>query len=184
MDVNITSKSRSKRSKMDIKTQIENKVLECFQKVNSHSPLNPLRMPTISFTLKGRKAGTANWKKWEVNFNLEIAELNGDDFLNRTIPHEIAHLADYQFYGGWGHKRTWKMIMRQIFNLEPTRCHQFDMPEGSLRKYTRKIFVYTCVCPGSRRLHPVSTRKHNLIQKGSKWKCRRCQNILQFKEHG
>ncbi len=162
----------------NLKHRIEQKVYECINIANRHSTLNPLPVPKITFELDGRAAGQANWKLWEVRFNLKYAALNGDKFINQTVPHEIAHLADHRFYGGWGHGKTWKLVMRRVFGLEPERCHQFDEPED-LKRNKMHRFQYVCACPGH--VITVTTRTHNQISGGRNRVCVKCRSRILYK---
>lgn len=45
-----------------------------------------------------------------------------EEFLQDTIPHELAHLVAYTIYGDSGHGKGWKSIIQQ-FGINTTRLH-------------------------------------------------------------
>lgn len=45
-----------------------------------------------------------------------------EEFLNDTIPHELAHLVAYTIYGDKGHGKGWYSIIKQ-FSINTTRLH-------------------------------------------------------------
>jgi predicted SprT family Zn-dependent metalloprotease len=36
----------------------------------------------------------------------------------KTIAHEVAHLADFQLYDGWGHGKSWRKVMTEFLGLD------------------------------------------------------------------
>lgn len=51
-----------------------------------------IRMPTVVYTKRGTTAGTANYRTWTINLNPVLLVENTDKFIERTVPHELAHL--------------------------------------------------------------------------------------------
>jgi len=134
-------------------------------------------MPEISLNLKGACAGQASFSCWLVKYNFELYMQNKVDFINRTVPHEIAHLIARTVYGMWikSHGVEWQSVMRK-FGIEPKRCHSYDLT--GIKKGRSRPYVYTCGC----REYNITSLLHNRMQKGSHRKCLRCGGRLQFKE--
>lgn len=90
-------------------------------------------LPSLSFDKAGRVAGTAWLQRNHVMLNPVLMEQNLDRFLSCTIPHECAHLIEWQLSGQGGHGREWQRVMRDLGVVDATRCHSYDT-SGSSRK--------------------------------------------------
>lgn len=136
----------------EVRDKVEAKLRKCIKLAEDHYG-QKFTFPTIEYKLRGRTGGTANSRDWKVNFNSVLLMENGDKFINRTVPHELAHLVDYQlhpenFFSGRGRKQTihgwtWKSIMR-LFGAPTTRCHTYDTTNSKVR--TRRITKHIWVC--------------------------------------
>lgn len=167
-------------------TEIEDKILykvqDCVNLINSRLKMSQFKFPNVEFNLDGIVLGNASYKDWTVRFNLKFAKHNPEEFLKVTVPHEIAHLLDYHLYKKWGHGKTWKMIMRIFFNLEPKACSNMDLPpDVKVKKNRMNTFIYVCACPG--KVFEIGMRKHNLISGGRKFSCVRCRTRIQYKTY-
>ena len=133
-----------------------------------------MNYPTVSFRLRGKTAGTANYGKQEIRYNAVLLEENGDNFLGRTVPHEVAHLVTRQKYGNRAsaHGYEWKSVMR-AFGLNPTRCHSYDVSNSTV-KTVKRGFEYKCSC----RTYDLTVIRHKRIMKGAKYTCRSCKTTL------
>lgn len=80
-----------------IKQQVETKLREGIATIQKHYGCK-LDMPTILYTKGGGTAGVANYCNWTVNYNPVLLIENTDEFLARTVPHELAHLACDKIY--------------------------------------------------------------------------------------
>ena len=142
--------------------------------------------PTISFKLKGKTAGIASFSPMSndtgVRYNSILLEENGNDFLKRTVPHEVAHLV---VYARWmierngkptPHGYEWKRVMRD-FGLNSTRCHSYDVSNSMVRTKGRmaRVYSYKCGC----QTHNLTIIRHRKIQEGDRYTCKRCRQILQ-----
>lgn len=134
--------------------------------------------PTFSFDVKGTTAGKAHLSANRVMINEGLYVRNKEDFINGTLPHEVAHLAAFRAFNDRGHGLGWKRVMRD-FGLEPQRCHSYDVSE--VRTKSVKRFYYNCSCG---KPMPVSTTIHNRIieriKKGgsSGYSCRKCRSPI------
>ncbi|BBS18055.1 SprT family zinc-dependent metalloprotease [Aeromonas caviae] len=133
--------------------------------------------PQVHCNMRGRAAGSARLQTWELRFNPALYQANQQAFLREVVPHEVAHLLVYALWGeGRGksrvlpHGRQWQSVMRELFGLEPSTTHSFDL--GVLAQRT---FVYACAC----QQHPLSVRRHNKVMRGeARYHCRRCRQPL------
>lgn len=132
--------------------------------------------PKVEFKVRGTTAGWANSTEWHINYNLGLAKDNFIDFMDQTVPHEVAHLvADYYFCKKCKHGKEWKQIMK-LFGKTPTRCHNYEVSHHRVRRTFRHI--YKCGCDSN---CVVGTKHHNIIQAGeSRISCRRCRVKLKI----
>lgn len=104
-------------------------------------------IPVVSLELSGVCAGYAYYKDWMVKYNPQLYINNKETFLNRTVPHEVAHLVARSLYGMIkSHGREWKMVMRDLGVTDVARCHSYDI---SVVKHKRKVarpYTYECRC--------------------------------------
>lgn len=136
----------------------------------------------VDFTLRGRCAGQARVSRdrLEVRVNREILEHHREEYLAETIPHEVAHLHVLWCHRARRHKPRphgpeWQALMRDCFQLEPKRCH--DYPARPARNVPRK-HLYRCAC----REHRLTSIMHNRIRRVGGAACRSCRTPLSY--HG
>ena len=141
-------------------------------------------MPEIDvrFDLRGQAAGMAVFPakgKPYIRYNLQLLELNRQDFLERTVPHEVAHIAAHVIYGTAirPHGAEWAALMK-LYGAESTRCHRYDTSQTSTRKLRR--YTYRCSC----REHQLTSIRHNRVVKGMRYLCRSCGEKLSFRGGG
>ncbi len=79
--------------------------------------------PTVSFRLRGQKAGVAHLDENLLRFNPQLYRENREHFLEQTVAHEVAHLIAHQLFGPRirPHGEEWQLIMRGIYGLPPDR---------------------------------------------------------------
>lgn len=80
-----------------IKQRVERKLRQGIEVIEKHYKCK-LNMPKISYKLGGVTAGRAYADQWMVKFNPVLLNENSDDFIARTVPHELAHLACHKIY--------------------------------------------------------------------------------------
>ena len=78
------------------KQQILDKIKACFDKADAHYKRTLKRPTQVTFDLKGGTAGTANPRNHSLRFNPQLALRDWNDMINDTVPHECAHLIDYE----------------------------------------------------------------------------------------
>lgn len=132
----------------------------------------------VEFSSKlGVTAGYATYKTKLIELNTFLFLENIEEFFNRTIPHEVAHLVVNELYpkAKQNHGPEFRLVM-ETYGADPKTYHSYNT--DSVRK-PKKLFVYTCACDGN--LFKLSTRLHNSIE-GSKQirGCRTCRTQLEF----
>lgn len=130
----------------------------------------------IRFDLRGKTAGQVRIRargQYLIRYNLELLKRGGADFIDRTVPHEAAHVLAYHRHGPGirPHGPEWQRIMHQL-GAEPTRCHDYDVSGLSARKVA--YFHYHCGCME----HQLSSIRHNKVAKGQRYLCKRCGEPL------
>ena len=112
-------------------------------------------------------AGLARPESAEVHLNPRLTEFPGE--VDRTLRHELAHLAAYDRAGKrriTAHGADWRLACHDLGIPDETRCH--TLPLGH-RRPARRAHVYQCPkCAATlRRTRPVNVRRHRLA-------CREC----------
>jgi len=134
----------------DVRQRVEQKLRESIKLAERHYG-QQFEFPTIRYAKRGTTAGTASYNRWEVNFNAVLLMENIDKFIDRTVPHEMAHLIDYQLHP-WNfdqgakrklHGPSWKAIMR-VMGGPTTRCHDYDTTTSRVSNPTRVKYLYKC----------------------------------------
>ncbi|RKF18870.1 SprT family zinc-dependent metalloprotease [Alginatibacterium sediminis] len=153
--------------------ELENRLLErveyCYQLAESYFSRS-FERPETNFKQRGKIAGSAKLGVNVLRFNLTLYRENQDHFLEHTVPHEISHLLCFELFGRVpAHGQQWQSIMRDVFQLEPMRTHQYDVSSVQ-----GKVFDYQCQCSS----HQLTIRRHNKVLKGIEYRCRRCGSNL------
>lgn len=93
-----------------------------------------------------------------LEFNPYLAAQNWEDFRSRTVPHELAHMACYKWYGGrTGHDSRWRSVMRDL-GADATRCHSYDC--SGLERVDRRPATVICPnCGEAVYIGPVRTKR-------------------------
>lgn len=132
-----------------------------------------LPMPTCSFDIRGRVAGTANSQKWHIRINPILLVENLADFLKSTVPHEVAHLVARRAFTHriTSHGKEWQSVMIK-FGVPPTRCHSYDTTNASTAK---ELFLFECSC----KTFNISNRRVRKAAMGA-YKCLSCKSTLKF----
>jgi len=162
----------------DMRDKILSKVEECFLIAEKFYGKSFPRPTEIIFKRNGTTAGYCriNGSKTirELMFQLDLAEDNPDDFINQIVPHELSHYIQFYHYGFnlTPHGREWKYVMRNVYRLNPDRCHSYDINVTKVKRQTRH--EYKCPC----RTFKLTTTMHNKIQRGEYRSCLSCGQRL------
>jgi SprT protein len=130
----------------------------------------------IRFDLRGLGAGQVHRQireGWLVRYNPALLGRHGEDFLARTVPHEVAHVIAFLLHGNHiqPHGPEWQAMMH-IFGAPPSRCHDFDVSGLQTRDLNR--YRYQCGC----RSHLLTSIRHNRILRGQRYLCSTCGQAL------
>src|SRR3546814_5914536 len=119
--------------------------------------------------------------KYHVQLNSVRYQENIQDFLEDTIPHEVAHLITYVLHGreAKAHGNEWQSIMRAL-GVRPDRCHSYDTTNSAVAK---AVYKFKCDC----KVFELSSRRYKKGLAGH-YSCKKCQSKLHFvgevKENG
>ncbi len=133
------------------------------------------QLPHLAFYRGRSDAGRALLLEERIEINEDLLERYPDAMLEETIAHELAHLLVYRLFGrrASAHGQEWQAIMRQWFQVEPQRTHNFDLNGLGVRRQQR--FAYYCGC----RPHELSAVRHRRALRGVDYRCVACQGRLQ-----
>jgi SprT protein len=132
--------------------------------------------PEIRFDLRGKAAGMALFQGKHhavIRYNRGMLIDHGDAFIERTVPHEVAHLVARHLHGASirPHGKEWREIMG-FFGADSKRCHNFPVREEDRRRM--RYFDYRCSCQD----HSLSAIRHHRHLAGVAYLCRRCGSAL------
>lgn len=126
--------------------------------------------PEINFRLRGASAGRAYMTLNKIQYQPKLLEQNSEDFIARTVPHEVAHVVAYHVYEDAGHGEGWKHVMKQFKVQDVSRYHTYDVSN------IRKTFPHSCSC----KVHQLTAHRHNKIMKGAaSYVCRLCRTRIE-----
>ncbi|NRN27311.1 SprT family zinc-dependent metalloprotease [Photorhabdus heterorhabditis] len=130
--------------------------------------------PIINYRQRGTTAGSAYIQHWEIRLNPVLLIENQQAFIDEVVPHELAHLLVYHYFGKVPpHGKQWRWMMEEVLSVPANRTHKFKI--DSVRS---KTFTYYCSC----QQHALSLRRHNKILRGENhYICRKCGERLIFK---
>jgi predicted SprT family Zn-dependent metalloprotease len=154
---------------MTMQQRILDKVEESFKKAEAFYGRTFSRPQNIIFKRSGTTAGHSCYARKELMFQIALAEKEGDNFINRTPAHEVAHYIDDEVYGNKYvngrrqiHGARWKFIMTHVMKQEASRCHSFDT--SAVKGKRERIEYY---CANGHNLN-ISSVIHNRIIAGNK----------------
>lgn len=174
----------------EMKEIVEREVLNYIVKFEDHYvglTKFPIDIPEIEFKIKGTTAGRAGLNFYNgtgsVDYNVDLMKDNFDEFMDSTVPHEVAHYCCMILYGQLRrgskndyHGSKWKGLMR-FFGADPERCHSYDVSKVK-RTRTIRRWEYACGCNTE---HQLSTVRHNKIQRGYKsYICKHCRETIKW----
>ena len=101
-----------------------------WEKFNRLFPkLSAFPVPNIKFNNRfSSTAGMCYYESNEIQISRKLFEIDHNEILNQTVPHEYAHQVAWNLYKASGHCAIWKDIMR-AYGLEPARCHTIGVEE-------------------------------------------------------
>lgn len=128
--------------------------------------------PVILFDLRGQAAGQARTRAGSapvIRYNAALLAAHSEDFIARTVPHEVAHLVAFRLHGRRirPHGPEWRSVMA-LFGAVAERCHTYDVSGLAARRLQR--YAYRCAC----RSHELTSIRHNRIRAGQVYLCAHC----------
>jgi SprT protein len=147
--------------------QVEDKILETYIRAQILFG-RPFELPSIHFDLRGLCAGRARYRDNLIRLNSLLLCENTEEFISRTVPHEVAHLLNNALNGRVRpHGPEWKTIMCAL-GLNPIRCHNYKVEHTITQRQRRH--TYYCAC----QTHWISQTVHNRMRRGFVYSCSRC----------
>lgn len=148
----------------EVRKMVENKIADCIAIAENHFG-RTFETPSIDYKTRGRVAGWARGTD-EVSFNGQLLMENVEEFVARTVPHEVAHCIDaavnpemrettvkWNFNTGRVrrtnrsiHGPSWKAIMI-LFGAPTSRCHSYDVSRATVQR-RRSTVPYVCTSCG------------------------------------
>lgn len=156
----------------EVQKMVNTKILECRNKAEAHYQ-RAFPICEAVYDVRGRWSGYVHAEQcvrsgnWVMHLNPVLLMENIDDFIARTVPHELAHIIDCEVNKGfsrtWSGKRSvhgpsWKAVMRVLGIRDASRCHSYDTTNAQVRK--KASFEYKCACGQSVFLGPVRHARH------------------------
>ncbi len=154
--------------------QLLARVEQCYQQAEAFFQ-RPFPRPSVTFALRGQKAGVAHLQDNHLRFNQHLYQENHHNFLQQTVAHEVAHLVAYRVFGSGikPHGREWQRVMQDVFSLPAKRCHQYVL---KLRQTLR--YIYHCACP--KQDFTFTAQRHARVLKGQRYRCKVCGQLLSY----
>ena len=162
----------------ELRARLAARVAECNARVRAWHPT----FPDVACTLFSRRraAGLAFGNEHRIALNEVLLRENPGPMLRDTVAHEFAHIVVWWRYleakkheplirAPGAHGAEWQAAMRNLFGVEPSRCHRFDTSNTGARVQRR--WQYRCRCQA----HLLTTSKHKRAQSGARYVCRDCQ---------
>lgn len=165
-----------------LRDQANAKVRWCMDLIKKHYNDPHIVCGDIVWDVRGRNGGYYMPGTSVIHLNPILFNENVDDYLENTIPHEVAHLVHYFRDGdnatyrrsmrafGIRQKRDihgpgWKAVMRVFGIRNPARCHSYDVSNSQVR--VKNKFHYKCSSCGKD--YFIGPKSHKNILAGVKY---------------
>lgn len=165
----------------DVRRRVEKRAAECLKLAEAHFK-REYQPVSISYTLRGTTAGTFQPGTRNVNFNSILLMENIDDFIYRTVAHEVAHYVHNintkdleggtEYFGHYMrtgrrmkrdiHGTDWQRIM-VLFGAPVSRTHSYDVTNAAVR--TKRTYAVKCSGCGEQIM--VTKNKFDTIARGT-----------------
>lgn len=174
----MTPVSAELKAKVDVTVAATIEKIEQLYKTKFSKPV------TIRYDINSaRTGGLAYPGTFLIRLNPDYLNKYQDEYIKRTVVHEVAHLGVEQVYrldqGRWkvdAHGSEWKNMMIRL-GADPARCHSYEAEEGQGRQKTK--YAYVCGCCNNP--IPVGPKVHANIQRGKGYTTKCCKAKLVFK---
>lgn len=164
----------------DVKIKVFQKILEVHKKLED---IYKFKIPSVPilFTKKGSVAGAFILKRdgsMLINFNMAMLLKHTEHFVDNVVPHEYCHYVVYLIASEnpkilkkmKAHGDEWKQMMKMI-GVEPTRCHNYDVPK-------KNYYLYQCECADGVLVGPQIHKKISLGVKNTTYRCKTCKEPI------
>lgn len=160
---------------MITKNDIHQATYECVARANRIFGVS-IYLSSISWFARGRAIGKAGFDAMRalyVKYNEAAFNANSEDMLKDTVPHEVAHLVVYamKFSGrpilGGPHGHTWKQVCKALGGNPKRTTDAYNGVDLNARRSRQWLYRVN-----SGREIWVSTKSHNLIQRGRNYSFR------------
>jgi len=160
----------------ELKSAVETKVLEVYLKAQEVFG-KMFDLCKIEYKDMGSTAGKAHYYENRITLSPTLLQENGEEFINRTVGHEIAHIITFKLYGQiiTPHGKHWKSVMVKL-GMNPTRCHTYNVDSVKRNRRNVKRIHYVCNCQS----HMITIMMHGRIKYGAKVTCRRCHTPIRL----
>ncbi|MBE9592732.1 MAG: SprT-like domain-containing protein [Proteobacteria bacterium] len=160
---------------METLTKLNQEIMRTLTIARTRFPNHSFPEPEIKMNLTGKNAGMyCNKPTSLLRFNLILLLDNKEDFLQETVPHEVAHfIVNVIDPCSKPHGFTWREIMRLFGVANPKTYHNYKVPAPIRNK---RPYVYQCSC----QKHFFTKQKHNYAKSGTIYICNTCHNILHY----
>lgn len=122
----------------EMKERVAHKVWQVLEELNEEYNAE-FDFPRIEWCMIGTTAGRAWLGQWRIQLNEQLCKENLEDFINDTVPHEVAHLVAYKVFGDDGHGDGWRSVMRAL-GLNPTRCHDYETKNVNGKRSLKSMY--------------------------------------------
>ena len=162
----------------EMKKRVETKLHESIKLAEAHFNQS-FPFPNLEYTKSGATAGTAQYNTYTLNFNPILLIENDDLFIQRTVPHEMAHLITHTLYPDVSahHGKDWKYVMRVLQVADSNRCHTYDVTNSKRHQNKHQYSCDGC----SKVFTALSTKRHNeLVKNPNRYCCSVCRGALSY----
>lgn len=132
---------------------IKAEVTTAIEMARAFYPTKDIPMPFVKLSNRmTRASGKCSFRYSTETFTLTfsapiIQQNNLDQFLARTVYHEVAHLVTQAVYGEMGHGSSFAFVMRKVLgrsNVQSTRCHSFKTTARNVRNARKEYKCSRC----------------------------------------
>jgi SprT protein len=164
-----------------LRNRVDAKIKWCIETARKHYNNNNIVCSGVKWDVNNSCGGCYKPGTAEIHLNPVLFNENVEDYLNSTIPHEVAHLVHHFVQCKISqicrrrrdvHGPGWKAIMRVFGIHEPARCHSYDVTV--LRK--TKTQKYTLICSQCKKEISVGPTVHRKILQGHVYGHKNCKN--------
>jgi SprT protein len=160
------------------------KIIDCIKRFYDKTGF-AFNRPPVKYDLKGGGAGEACYNSNKsadyayIRLNPVIYADHEDDFIERTVPHEMAHLLAFFYYKSRNyritpHGKEWQNVMRILGVKDVTRCHSYSVRPEERKRQSK--YAYKCSCT----TFEISTTRHNKMLKGKTYHCIKCHQPIVY----